>query len=230
MSPESGTDVTSPRVLIVCGSPREGGDSDLLAQRIARKIESMLLDAEIVRLGELDYTSCVGCESCRDSGECVRFTDGMTSLYEKTCKARGLVLISPVHNYNVSAWTKAFIDRLYCFYELEYPRPGPWSSRLSGQNRKAVVIAVAEQPDLGDTGIILEAMRKPLEALGYEVLEEVLALGAFDKGAVSQRPEVLGATENAAATLARSIVRQVVDSDVPDPRFHTDGAARVALS
>lgn len=167
----------------------------------------MSLHTEIVRLGELDYSSCVGCELCRNGGECSRFTDDMTPLYGKLRKSRGLVLISPVHNYNVSAWTKAFIDRLYCFYDFEYPRPGPWSSRLSDENRKAVVIAVAEQPVLGDAGFALEAMRKPLEALGYEVLDEVLALGVFDKGAVSQRSEVLGATENAAATLARSIAR-----------------------
>ncbi len=203
MSPESRTDVTSPRVLVVCGSPRKDGNSDLLAERIAAKIERTSLDAEIVRLRELDYSSCVGCESCRDDGECSRFTDGMTPVYETVRKARGLVLISPVHNYNVSAWIKAFIDRLYCFYEFEYPRPGSWSSRLSGQNRKAVVIAVAEQPDLDDAGFALEAMRKPLEALGYEVVDEVLVLTVFDKGAVSKRPDVLSATDDAAATLAR---------------------------
>ncbi|GCA65007.1 hypothetical protein KIPB_015998, partial [Kipferlia bialata] len=34
----------------------------------------------------------------------------MTGLYPKVIEAQGLVLVCPVHNYNITAWMKAFID------------------------------------------------------------------------------------------------------------------------
>jgi len=205
MQPDTRPDTVTPRVLLINGSPRAGGNSDVLTGRIAAGIESASLVAETVRLRELEYSSCVGCEACRKDRRCSRFDDGMTSLYDAIARARGLVLVSPVHNYNVTAWMKAFIDRLYCFYDFEYPRPGPWRSRLSGQGRAALVVAVAEQRDLSDAGFTLEAMRRPLEALGYEVMDDLLVPGVFDKGAVSRLDAVLSAAEEAGKALAEAI-------------------------
>ena len=129
----------------------------------------------------------------------------MTPLHGTIGRARGLVLVSPVHNYNVTAWMKAFIDRLYCFYDFEYPRPGPWRSRLSGQGRRALVVAVAEQRDLSDAGFTLEAMLRPLEALSYEVMDDLLVLGTFGRGAVSRMDAVLSTAEAAGRDLVGAI-------------------------
>ncbi len=103
--------------------------------------------------------------------------DGMNLLYPKILESRGMVPVSPVHNYNITAWMKEFIDRLYCFYDFNNERPRTWSGRLAGQERKAVIGAVAEQEDKRDMGFTLEAMRMPLEALGFEILEEIAVLG-----------------------------------------------------
>jgi len=194
-----------PFVLIVSGSPRLGGNSDTLAKHIAQEVTSASLDAEIVNLSEHEFSGCIGCERCRKSGICTQFDDGMTPIYDKLLRAQGLVLISPVHNYNVTSWTKAFIDRLYCFYEFENPRPGPWRSVLSNQGRTALVVAVSEQNDVADAGFALEAMRMPLEALGYEVIEDLLVPGVFGKGEVARRPEALRTVEDAARDLAERV-------------------------
>jgi multimeric flavodoxin WrbA len=205
MQPDNQPDTVTPRVLLVNGSPRAGGNSDVLTERIAAGVRGTSAIAETVMLRDLEYSSCVGCEMCRKDRRCSRFDDGVTPLYGTIGRARGLVLVSPVHNYNVTAWMKAFIDRLYCFYDFEYPRPGPWRSRLSGQGRRALVVAVAEQRDLSDAGFTLEAMRRPLEALGYEVMDDLLVLGTFDKGAVSRMDAVLSTAEAAGRDLAGAI-------------------------
>jgi hypothetical protein len=67
------------------------------------------------------------------------------------------------------------------------------------------VVAVAEQRDLSDAGFTLEAMRRPLEALGYEVMDDLLVLGTFDKGAVSRMDAVLSTAEAAGRDLAGAI-------------------------
>jgi multimeric flavodoxin WrbA len=129
----------------------------------------------------------------------------MVEIYQKLLESRGLILISPVHNYNITAWMKAFIDRLYCFYDFAEPRPGHWSSRLAGQGRKAIVAAIAEQPNMEDMGFTLEAMRKPLEALGYEINQEMPVLGIFEKGKVASFPKIILNAEKYGEMLARDI-------------------------
>jgi len=190
------------RILAVGASPRKGGNSDLLLEQFAAGAAGSGVDTEIVQLRDLQFSPCVGCEQCRTTKSCTRFDDDMCPLYPKLVAARGLILISPVHNYNLTAWMKAFIDRLYCFYDFEEPRPGPWGSRLAGQGRQALVAAVCEQVGRKDMGFTLEALQMPLEALGYRVHEPFPVLGLFGRGAVAKEAPVLAGAEAAGARLA----------------------------
>lgn len=194
-----------PKLLIVGASPRQGGNSDLLIRHVCNGAAKAGIETEVVQLRDCDMTACVGCELCRKTGECSRFSDDMTAIYPKIIESRGLMLISPVHNYNITAWMKGFIDRLYCFYDFAEPRPGHWSSRLANQDRKAMIAAVAEQLDKKDMGFTLEAMQMPLEALGYQVEISFPVLGVFDRGKVAEFPEILAKAEAYGEQLAAAI-------------------------
>ena len=163
------------------------------------------LETEEIQLRDCQITPCIGCELCRQTGECSRFNDDMVGIYQKIVESRGLFLVSPVHNYNITAWMKGFIDRLYCFYDFVEPRPGHWSSKLAKQGRKAVVAAIAEQPTKKDMGFTLEAMQKPLEALGYEITLKFPVLGIFEKGKVADCAEIIRTVEIYGEKLAEEI-------------------------
>ncbi len=199
-------DLASPMILAVGASPRKGGNSDILLMHFTAGARKAGVETEEIQLRDLSFSPCIGCEQCRRTGECSRLDDDMTAVYPKIAASRGLFLISPVHHYNVTAWMKAFIDRLYCYYDFSMPRPGRWASRLAGQGRKAVVCAVCEQLDREDMGFTLEAMQRPLEALGYEILKTIPVLGIFDRGTVSSRPDIIGTTERYGEVLARDIM------------------------
>ncbi len=173
------------------GSPRRNGNSHKLLEAILPKSFSCGERVEHVHLRDYRYDPCIGCERCRKDKICTQLNDGMTLLYPKLLEAKGLVLVSPVHNYNVTAWMKAFIDRLYCFYDFDDNRPRGWASRLAGQGRKAVIAAIGEQADRRDMGFALEAMRMPLEALGFEIVAEIAALQLFDRGAVLGKTDIM---------------------------------------
>ncbi len=158
-----------------------------------------------IHLRDLKYDPCVGCEACRKAKACIMFDDGMTTLYPLIEESKGLVLISPVHNYNVTAWIKAFIDRMYCYYDFTDSRPRGWSSRLAGQGRKAVIGAVAEQAHKKDMGFTLEAMRLPLEAFGYEIVSEISVLNLFDKGIIANHENIMEEARLAGRTLAEAL-------------------------
>lgn len=192
-------------IIGVEGSPRKGGNSHTLLAAIMAGVQEAGETGQQVHLRDYRYEPCIGCEKCRKDKICTRFQDGMTLLYPLIQESRGLVLVSPVHNYNVTAWIKAFIDRLYCYYDFEDTRPRAWSSRLAGQGRKAVIAAIAEQEDKRDMGVVMEAMRLPLEALGYEVLEEIAILRLFDRGVVAEHPRYLEQAKAAGGSLARAL-------------------------
>ena len=105
----------------------------------------------------------------------------MSVVYDKIITSQGLILVSPTHNYNITSWMKAFIDRLYCFYTFDNDRPRSWSSQLANQGRKAVIAAICEQENKHDMGFTLEAMKLPLEALGYNIVGALSVFKIFDK-------------------------------------------------
>jgi hypothetical protein len=77
---------------------------------------------------------------------------------------------------------------------------------LAGQKRKAVIVAVCEQNNKKDMGFTIEAMRLPLEALGYEILEEFPVFGIFYRGAVKKDEEILTKASELGRRFAESIL------------------------
>ncbi|WP_162458721.1 flavodoxin family protein [Desulfosarcina ovata] len=141
----------------------KNGNSDILLKTIISGVKQLSIPATTWNLTDVQFKGCIGCEQCRKTKICTGLIDGMTSLYAKLYSSKGLVLVSPTHNYNITSWMKAFIDRLYCFYTFENNRPRSWSSQLGNQNRKAVVAAICEQESVEDMGFTLEAMKAPLK-------------------------------------------------------------------
>ena len=193
------------QVLGVSGSPRRGGNSDVILKHILQGVVSERLAAADVKLRDYRYQGCIGCERCRKDKICTGQRDGMTLLYPEILQSRGLALVCPTHHYNVTAWMKAFIDRLYCFYDFEDGVPRGWSSRLAGQGRKAVLAAVCEQADRADMGFTLEAMRLPLEALGYEIIDELAVFRVFARGKVKENEELLLKSTRMGERLAQAL-------------------------
>lgn len=185
-------EMPSRKVLAIGGSPRLGGNTDIIIKQIANGLNAENIDVDSVNLGGIEFKGCVGCEKCRKDKICTRIQDGMSVLYPNIMESQGLVLVSPVYNYNLSSWMKAFIDRLYCFYEFNNnTRPREWRSRLANQKRKVVISAVCEQKGRKDMGFAIEAMQQAIEALGYEVVGTLPVFKAFEKGAVKTQGETM---------------------------------------
>lgn len=193
------------RILLIGASPRKNGNSDLLIKAAAEGIASQQVISDSIFLRDYQYQPCLGCEQCRKDKICTRLNDGMTLLYPKIESARGLLLVSPVHHYNVTSWMKAFIDRLYCYYDFKNTRPRAWSSRLAGQKRKGAVIGVCEQANKEDMGFVIEAMQLPMEALGYEIVARQRVFGVFAKGEIQKHPPMLTKAFDVGKKLARSM-------------------------
>jgi multimeric flavodoxin WrbA len=176
-------------------------------KRLLKGARDKGIATEEVQLRDYQFQACIGCERCRKDKRCTGLQDGMQLIYPKIREASGLVLVSPIYNYNMTALMKSFIDRLYCFYNFSDERPGSWSSQLAGLGRKAIIVAIGEQASREEGGmdLTLKNMRLCIEALGYEVIDEMPVLGIFHKGKVKKYPEELEKAEHLGKLLAQSI-------------------------
>ena len=101
----------SKKVLILSGSPRKGGNSDLLCDEFMRGAQDGGNTVEKIRVVEKKIAPCIGCYYCdKNGGKCVQ-PDDMAELLQKMIDADVLVLASPVYFYSICAQLKAVIDR-----------------------------------------------------------------------------------------------------------------------
>ena len=101
----------SKKILILSGSPRNGGNSDILCDAFARGAEEAGNEVEKIRVGAKKIAYCLACYYCREhGGKCVH-QDDMAEILQKMIDADVIVLSSPVYFYSIDAQLKALIDR-----------------------------------------------------------------------------------------------------------------------
>lgn len=99
------------KILILSGSPRKGGNSDILCDEFKRGAEESGHAVEKICLREKNIGYCKACYYCKKSDGVCAIRDDMGEILEKMNAADVLVLASPVYFYAVDAQMKAVIDR-----------------------------------------------------------------------------------------------------------------------
>lgn len=100
----------SKKVLILSGSPRKGGNSDILCDEFARGALEAGHEVEKIRVAEKNIGYCRACYACRGTGVCA-IKDDMSEIMQKMIDCDVMVLASPVYFYSIDAQLKAVIDR-----------------------------------------------------------------------------------------------------------------------
>ena len=100
----------SKRILIISGSPRLHGNSDILCDEFKRGALEAGHEVEKIRLSDKKINFCLGCGVCNATGKCIQ-KDDMAELLQKMLAADVIVLASPVYFYGMNGQMKTFIDR-----------------------------------------------------------------------------------------------------------------------
>ena len=104
----------SKKVLLIGGSPRKDGNSELLCKEFARGAESAGSQVEYISLSGKKIGFCSACYAC-EKGACPQ-NDDAAEIIQKMLVADVLVLATPVYFYTMSAQLKALIDRCVMVY------------------------------------------------------------------------------------------------------------------
>ena len=156
-------------ILILSGSPRKGGNTELLAEAFAKGAAAHH-HVEMVSVRDYKVNPCLGCNTCfKTNGICAQ-KDDMTILYEKMSQADMLVIASPVYFYNISAQLKAVIDRFH----------NPIRDTFHIKRMALLLVGAATLPELFDA--ILTEYNLCLKFFNIEDAGKVLVRGVKDKG------------------------------------------------
>lgn len=98
-------------ILGIVGSPRKGGNTDILVSETLKGAGKQGARQEKIYLSDLQISPCKACAKCIDTGKCV-IEDDFHIVLEKIKESDAIVLGSPVYCRTVTAQTKLLIDRI----------------------------------------------------------------------------------------------------------------------
>ena len=172
----------SKKVLILSGSPRKGGNSDILCDEFARGATEAGHEVEKNPCRGKENRHCRACYACRGTGVCA-IKDDMTEVLQKMIDADVLVLASPVYFYSIDAQLKALIDRTVARW-------------LEVKNKEFYYIVTAADEALASADTTLACFRGYAECVeGAKEMGIIYGMGTYEKGEVKGKAAMTEAFE-----------------------------------
>lgn len=186
------------KVLGIWGSPRKGGNSEILLDAFLKGAAAGGAEVEKVDLRKLKISPCLEIYHCFKEGTCP-IKDDMLDLYPKLLDAEVVALAAPIFFYGLSAQAKAMIDRTQAFwarrYVLKQDFPGP--------SRQGVLLSTAATRG---KHVFVGARLTTyyfFDAINVSYAAEILVREVDGKGEILHKPEVLTQAEELGRTIGR---------------------------
>ena len=170
------------KVLILSGSPRKNGNSDILCNEFARGAMEAGHDVEKIRVAEKKISYCRACCACRGTGVCA-IKDDMAEVLQKMIDCDVMVLASPVYFYSIDAQLKAVIDRSVA----------RWTEV---KNKEFYYIVTAADEELSSADTTLACFRGYADCVeAAKEMGVIYGMGTYEKGEVKGKSAMTEAYE-----------------------------------
>jgi multimeric flavodoxin WrbA len=101
------------KVVAFNGSPRKEGNTAQSLDVVLAELRAAGIETELVNIAAQGLRGCIACYTCMEKkdGACAITSDPLNDYVQKMRDADGIIIGSPVYFSNISAETKALIDR-----------------------------------------------------------------------------------------------------------------------
>ena len=176
------------KVIGIAGSPRRGGNTDLLLGEVMRGAASKEAEVKTIILSELTIAPCQHCDACLETGRC-KVEDDMQMVYDELMKADRIVLASPIQFMTVTAQAKAMIDRCQSLWARKYVlKIPPLGNR---RERKGLFISVGGRRVANLFEPALVTVKALFTCLNVTYAGDLLFPAVDEKGAITRHPDAL---------------------------------------
>ena len=176
------------KVLGIAGSPRRGGNTDLLLDEVIKGAASKGAEVKTIILNDLKITPCQHCDACLEKGNC-KIQDNMQMVYRELEQADRIVLASPLHFMSLTAQAKAMIDRCQCLWARKYVLKIPPLS--DKRERKGLFISVGGRKVANLFEPALATVKALFNTLNITYAGDLLFPGIDEKGDITKHPDAL---------------------------------------
>lgn len=189
------------KVLGISGSPRKGGNTDVLLEKALEGARSSGAETEKIVLNELNIAPCQEeeYEKVTDEGFSV-VNDDIHIIFQKIRECDALLLASPIFFGSLSGQTKIMIDRFQCVWV---------SKTLHGKDMFSdkkpggfICVEATTREDFFDNA--KEIVGHFFATVNVNKKGEVLCMGVDRKASVLEKPEKLDEAYNLGKLLAES--------------------------
>ena len=98
------------KALGIVGSPRKGGNTELLMAHTLKAIAEEGIETELLSLAGKDIRYCTACMACRGTEKC-SIDDDLMPIYTNMKEADAIIFGSPVYFQGATGLTRAFLER-----------------------------------------------------------------------------------------------------------------------
>lgn len=180
------------KVLAFNGSPRRGGNSQLLLDEAVRAARERGADVKVYALNAMNIRPCQNCGGCEKTGLCI-VKDEMLVVHEELRSADRIIIASPIFFFSVSAQTKILIDRAQAFWNEKYILKKPVPPGPHGRKGLLFLVGGMKKDDKGSVGYLCaetttRAFFRTVNVQEHSTLEYD---NVDERGAITKHPTAL---------------------------------------
>ncbi|MEA1959110.1 MAG: flavodoxin family protein [Chloroflexota bacterium] len=174
------------KVVGIMGSPRIGGNTDMLLDEALRGAHSQGAEIEQIVVDKLDISPCRELCSCEIDGRCA-IRDDMDGIYGKLLEADVVIVASPMFFSGLTSQLKALVDRCQALWVRRYVL----KQEPPKMGRKGAFIAVGATKGERMFDGAIQTVRHFFDAVGVDYSEELLVRGVDRKGEIVEHSSAL---------------------------------------
>ncbi len=187
-------------ILIINGSPRKNGNTDILTDTLLESALEHGASAEKIKLVTIKVKPCLECGGCDETGRCIIEDDG-NDLFEKIAAAQVITVASPIFFYNITAITQAMVERSQACWVRKYLlKKGP----LGGKRRKGIFISLGATKGKMLFDGVVRVIRYFFDAVDADYQGALLYRNVEAKGAINQNTQAIEHMKELGRLLARN--------------------------
>ncbi len=177
------------KVLGIYGSPRAGGNTDMMLDEALRGAREAGAEVTTLRACDLTISGCMECGGCDNVGACV-LDDEMQRVYPMLNAADAIFLASPMFFYAVTAQVKTLMDRCQAMWCKRFMEKTPEQRKTYDGGKGYFLAAGATKGANLFEGAQL-CVKYFYDALDMSYEGGVFAKKVEGKGEIEKQPEVL---------------------------------------
>ena len=144
------------KALIINGSPRQKGNTSIALTEIAKQLEKLGIESDMVWIGNKPVRGCIACNTCKDKpGACVFDDDVCNGISAKMNSSDALIVGSPVYWGQPNGAVLSIIQRAF------------YSNGAAFRGKPAAAVAVCRR---GGATATFETLNMPFQMMSMPVV------------------------------------------------------------